>query len=46
LQVIPAGERVWTVAGGASFSDVTLTPSVDASQAGHWHGFITDGEIR
>lgn len=25
---------------------LTLTPSVDASKHGHWHGFITNGEIR
>jgi hypothetical protein len=46
LQVFPAGERIWTLAGGASFNDVSLTPSVDASSSGHWHGFITGGEIR
>lgn len=31
---------------GAMFETLTLTPSIDASNSGHWHGFITDGEIR
>jgi hypothetical protein len=30
---------------GDTFEDLTLTPSVDASHVGHWHGFITHGEI-
>lgn len=32
--------------GGDSFENLTLTPSVDASSSGHWHGFITNGEIK
>lgn len=31
---------------GESFDTLTLTPSVDASHFGHWHGFVTNGEIR
>lgn len=31
---------------GDSFDNLTITPSIDASAAGHWHGFITNGEIR
>lgn len=31
---------------GKGFSELSLTPSVDASPSGCWHGFITDGEIR
>lgn len=31
---------------GDSFETLTLTPSVDASHFGHWHGFVTGGEIR
>jgi hypothetical protein len=27
------------------FERVTLTPSVDASTFGHWHGYITNGEV-
>lgn len=40
-----AGEHVWTIAGGSGFDDLSLTPSVDASGYGHWHGYITDGAI-
>lgn len=28
------------------FSTMSVTPSLDASASGHWHGFITDGEIK
>jgi Family of unknown function (DUF6527) len=31
---------------GIDFARVTVTPSIDASASGHWHGFITNGEIR
>jgi len=30
---------------GETFDDLTLTPSIDASNDGHWHGFITNGAI-
>lgn len=30
---------------GDSFENMTLTPSIDASNSGHWHGFITNGEV-
>lgn len=29
---------------GDDFETLSCTPSIDASQAGHWHGFITNGE--
>lgn len=31
---------------GDSFKNITLHPSVDASNSGHWHGFIINGEIK
>lgn len=31
---------------GDTFETLSLTPSIDASAHGHWHGFITNGEIR
>ncbi len=36
----------WTRSGD-TFETLTLTPSVDAAShgVGHWHGFITNGEI-
>lgn len=30
---------------GDTFETLTLTPSVDTSQHGHWHGFLTSGAI-
>lgn len=30
---------------GESFENMTLTPSIDASECGHWHGHITNGQI-
>lgn len=35
----------WTIVAGATFDDMTVTPSLDASAAGHWHGCIQAGEI-
>lgn len=43
-QQFASGEMVWTISGGDSFENLSLTPSVDASSSGHWHGFITNGE--
>jgi|SRR5579871_810503 len=31
---------------GTTFDDMTLSPSIDASAFGHWHGYITSGQIR
>lgn len=45
-QQFPTDERIWTVAGGDSFDNLSLSPSIDASASGHWHGYITGGEIR
>lgn len=38
-------EHLWQ-RSGESFEALTLSPSIDASKFGHWHGFITNGEIR
>lgn len=38
----------WQIAGGidtADFETMTVTPSLDGSAGGLWHGFITNGEI-
>lgn len=41
----------WTRAGtkwhreGEIFEDLTLSPSIDASHFGHWHGNVTKGAI-
>lgn len=31
---------------GEDFASLSLMPSVHAGAAGHWHGFITNGEVR
>lgn len=38
----------WTIVGGidqADFASISVTPSLDGSAGGNWHGFITNGEI-
>lgn len=38
----------WKITGGienASFETMTVTPSIDGSAGGLWHGFITNGQI-
>lgn len=37
---------VWQITGGTDFHDISITPSVDASKWGCWHGFITAGLIK
>lgn len=34
----------WTKSSD-DFNTMSCSPSLDASAAGHWHGFITNGEI-
>lgn len=54
LNVRPEGVRgVVTVAPGTlwnragdGFDRLTVSPSVDASRSGHWHGFIETGAMR
>lgn len=47
--------QVWQISGDSpsfdgyahgGFEHVSLSPSVDASKHGHWHGFVTNGEVR
>lgn len=39
--IIPPGVH-WTRKGD-TFETLSISPSVDASASGHWHGFVTDG---
>lgn len=51
--VVPMREETsWSISGTiptgpqAAFpTNLTVTPSIDASPSGCWHGFITNGEI-
>lgn len=36
----------WNFPSGADFNTISVTPSIDASASGHWHGYITNGEIK
>jgi hypothetical protein len=42
IQGCTPGAR-WTISG--EFENLTVTPSIDGSAGGNWHGFITNGEI-
>jgi hypothetical protein len=39
-------QHIWDLEGQDDFATLTLTPSIDASSSGHWHGLISGGEIR
>lgn len=39
----PQTQHIWAMTGD-SFENMSLSPSVDASKSGHWHGFITNGQ--
>jgi len=39
-------EHIWDLQSEGDFDTLTLFPSIDASATGHWHGFISAGEIR
>lgn len=35
----------WKWENAHNFEQISITPSLDASASGHWHGFITAGAI-
>lgn len=39
-----ADERRWGKTG-ETFDNLTLTPSIDMSASGHWHGFLQNGDL-
>lgn len=45
-QVVPSRQDFAWGRSGDDFASLSVTPSVDASASGHWHGFITNGECR
>lgn len=38
---------IWTETNPAddNFENLSLSPSIDCSASGHWHGFITNGDV-
>lgn len=46
MTVVPMkSDCAWTFSG-TDFASLTITPSIDASASGHWHGCITNGNIK
>lgn len=46
FNVVPCKfETAWVFTEAESFETLSVTPSLDASASGHWHGYITAGEI-
>jgi hypothetical protein len=43
---VPCRDDMAWVISSQDFATMSVTPSLDASASGHWHGFITNGEIR
>lgn len=43
--VLSNPDVAWSFEGN-DFNTLTVTPSIDASSSGNWHGFITNGEIK
>lgn len=39
------GKVIWTRVSGETFDDLTLSPSIDASAWGCWHGHVANGAI-
>lgn len=45
-EVVPCREGMaWSMRGAFEKGNFTVTPSLDASKSGHWHGHITKGFI-
>lgn len=44
-EVVPCNpQSAWKFESNASFETLSVTPSLDASGSGHWHGFIASGQ--
>jgi hypothetical protein len=43
--VMTQDDMVWSFAGN-DFATLTVSPSIDHSPSGNWHGFVLSGEIR
>lgn len=53
LVVLSKPEQAWSISGSvpidtkaAFITDLTVSPSIDASNSGHWHGTIIKGECQ
>ncbi|HEY6965865.1 MAG TPA: hypothetical protein VI229_00225 [Burkholderiales bacterium] len=43
--VVPCNPSIAWKFEGTTFDDLTISPSLDCSASGHWHGFIRGGMI-
>ena len=43
--VMTQDAMVWSFAGN-DFATLTVSPSIDHSPSGNWHGFVRNGEIQ
>lgn len=43
--VVPCNKAVAWTRTTDDFNTMSITPSLDASAAGHWHGYVKNGEI-
>lgn len=44
MLVVPCREEFCWTFSSADFNSLSVSPSVDASNSGHWHGSIINGE--
>lgn len=44
-EVVPCNKHSKWMRSSDDFASMSIMPSIDASAAGHWHGFIRNGEI-
>jgi len=45
MLIVPCkDETAWTFSG-TDFNTLSVSPSLNANASGHWHGFISNGEI-
>lgn len=45
-RIVPCKADISWKFQGNDFNTLTVTPSIDGSKSGNWHGFITNGEIK
>lgn len=45
LDVVGCTKGIAWTRSGDDFATMSITPSIDASASGHWHGHITGGQI-
>lgn len=45
-QAVGCNKRASWTKTSEDFGNISVMPSIDASAAGHWHGFVTNGEVK